>query len=603
MRATTTNPALSPSPREQEVEWGSRTVDVYEKIEQIGEGTYGQVYKARNKLTGEIVALKRIRMENEKEGFPITAIREIKILKELNHKNIIKLKEIVVSKSADASEHKKGSIYMVFEYMDHDLAGLLDSPYLKQNGLRLEHIKCYTKQLLEGLHYLHHNNVLHRDIKASNLLINNQGVLKLADFGLARLISNKREGNYTNNVITLWYRPPELLLGAHSYGTAVDMWSVGCILAELLYRKPIFPGKTEIDQLDLIFRLCGTPTDETWPEAKKLPWYHDVAPQKVYKPRLREVFKDFPPSALNLIERLLCLDPARRLSAADALDSDFFWTEPLPCKPEDMPAFPSSHEFTTRKRKQRAGGIDGGNELLSGVRYNAPPVSRAAPSQAVGWNNASSLASRAPPPPPVAAAAPPPPLPPPLPPHEYTHSDTERDRINKRLKTGHNVYHSVHTNPLPPPPPSGHLSDALADSRTHRSSSHYSYDAHNNSRSSSSYPTTTSTSSSSTHRHSQHSQGVPQRPPLTSSSSSVSSSARPPLPPLLPRLYPPPPPPPPPHPSSFRTSTVYPTSSSSSSSTAPPASTSNKSLPPPPLPPHAQHQLSLSNSVSRSNVY
>jgi cyclin-dependent kinase 12/13 len=203
---------------------------------------------------------------------------------------------------------------MVFEYMDHDLAGLLDSPTLRQTGLRLDQIKCYTKQLLEGLHYLHYNNVLHRDIKASNLLINNQGVLKLADFGLARLISNKREGNYTNNVITLWYRPPELLLGAHSYGTAVDMWSVGCILAELLYRKPIFPGKTEIDQLDLIFRLCGTPTDETWPDAKKLPWYQKFAPQKVYKPRLREVFKEYLPFFFFLLSLSLSLSLSVSLS-------------------------------------------------------------------------------------------------------------------------------------------------------------------------------------------------------------------------------------------------------------------------------------------------
>lgn len=294
-------------------------------------------------------------MENEKDGFPITAIREIKILKELNHKNIIKLKEIVTSKGTEGDPVKKGSIYLVFEFMDHDLAGLLDSPTLKAPNaqwFKPEHIKCYMKQLLEGLHYLHSNNVLHRDIKASNLLINNQGVLKLADFGLARPVSSKG-GNYTNNVITLWYRPPELLLGANSYGPAVDMWSVGCIMAELLYKKPIFPGKTELDQLDLIFRLCGSPTEENWSEAKNLVWYDKFCPTKSYRSRLRDVFSGFDNKALDLISRMLTLDPKKRITCSQALDSDYFWSEPMPCDPSELPKYPSSHEFTARKRKQQ----------------------------------------------------------------------------------------------------------------------------------------------------------------------------------------------------------------------------------------------------------
>lgn len=229
--------------------WGSRSIECFEKLEQIGEGTYGQVYMAREKKTGEIVALKKIRMDNEKEGFPITAIREIKILKKLQHDNVIKLKEIVTSQGPEGDEQEKlgvdsnkykGNIYMVFEYMDHDLTGLADRPGLR---FTIPQIKCYMKQLLTGLHYCHINQVLHRDIKGSNLLIDNEGNLKLADFGLARSFSGDHNANLTNRVITLWYRPPELLLGATKYGPAVDMWSVGCIFAELLYGKPILLGK------------------------------------------------------------------------------------------------------------------------------------------------------------------------------------------------------------------------------------------------------------------------------------------------------------------------------------------------------------------------
>eukprot|EP01103_Thecamoeba_quadrilineata_P018569 TRINITY_DN711_c0_g1_i1.p1 TRINITY_DN711_c0_g1~~TRINITY_DN711_c0_g1_i1.p1 ORF type:complete len:541 (+),score=51.22 TRINITY_DN711_c0_g1_i1:56-1624(+) len=327
--------------------WGSRTVDMFEKLEQVGEGTYGQVWKAKNKNSSEVVALKKVRMDNEKEGFPITAIREVKILKELDHENIIKLKDIVTS--TDYSKGK-GSIYMVFEYMDHDMTGLMDSRQIAGKWFTLPQIKCYMKQLLEGLYYCHKNNVLHRDIKGSNLLINNQGQLKLADFGLARPY-NENASNYTNRVITLWYRPPELILGATIYGPAVDMWSVGCILAELLAKKPIFPGRNEIDQLDLIFQYCGTPTPENWAEAEKLPWYNMFRPKRPYKRRLRDVYKDFPELGLDLVDKLLCLDPKQRISAETALDHDFFWMDPLPCERSSLPICDSSHEFVTKKRR------------------------------------------------------------------------------------------------------------------------------------------------------------------------------------------------------------------------------------------------------------
>ncbi|XP_021887086.1 cyclin-dependent kinase C-2-like [Carica papaya] len=335
---------------------GSRTIDCFDKLEHIGEGTYGQVYMAREIESGEIVALKRIRMENELEGFPMTAIREIKILNKLNHENVIKLKEIVTSPGRGRDEQRgldnkyKGGIYMVLEYMDHDLTGLSKRPGMR---FTVSQIKCYMKQLLTGLHYCHINQVLHRDIKGSNLLINNEGNLKLADFGLARFLPSNNRESLTNCVITLWYRPPELLLGSTKYGPAVDMWSVGCVFAELLNGKPILPGENETEQLNKIFDLCGSPDENNWPGVSLIPWYDNLKPTRPMKRRVREVFQHFDSLALDLLERLLTLDPSQRICAIDALDADYFWTDPLPCDPKSLPKYESSHEFQTRKKRQQ----------------------------------------------------------------------------------------------------------------------------------------------------------------------------------------------------------------------------------------------------------
>ncbi|KAL0751958.1 hypothetical protein Bca101_033961 [Brassica carinata] len=341
--------------------WGSRSVDCFEKLEQIGEGTYGQVYMAKDIKTGEIVALKKIRMDNEKEGFPITAIREIKILKKLHHENVVELKEIVTSPGRDTDDQGKpdnnkykGGIYMVFEYMDHDLTGLADRPGLR---FTIPQIKCYMRQLLTGLHYCHAHQILHRDIKGSNLLIDNEGQLKLADFGLARMYSQDHSGNLTNRVITLWYRPPELLLGATKYGPAIDMWSVGCIFAELLYAKPILPGKNESlnEQLSKIFELCGSPDENNWPGVTKMPWFNNFKPSRPLKRRVREFFGQyqvFDRHALELLDKMLVLDPSQRITAKDALDAEYFWTDPLPCDPKSLPTYEASHEFQTKKKRQ-----------------------------------------------------------------------------------------------------------------------------------------------------------------------------------------------------------------------------------------------------------
>jgi len=233
---------------------GCRSVDCYERICRIDEGTYGVVYRAKEKSTGEVVALKKIKMEKEKEGFPLTSIREINILLSFHHRSVVDVKEVVVGNSLD-------SVFMVMEYMEHDLKGLMQR---MKNPFSTAEAKCVMKQLLEGTAYLHSNWVLHRDLKTSNLLINNKGEVKICDFGLARQYGDPIKP-YTHMVVTLWYRPPELLLGARKYSTAVDMWSLGCIMAEVLNREPLLPGRTEIEQIDKIFKLLGTPNETIWP--------------------------------------------------------------------------------------------------------------------------------------------------------------------------------------------------------------------------------------------------------------------------------------------------------------------------------------------------
>jgi serine/threonine protein kinase len=340
------------------------------------------VYKARDKATGDIVALKMCKLEKATEGFPVTAIREIKILRALKHKNIVDLKEIATSRPRsqrppaagsekqgavaaaapgnpdEDDESSRGSVYLVFEYLDYDLTGLLEGDM--GTDLTPMHVKCYMKQLLEGIHQAHKNKILHRDIKCSNLLVGRDGYLKIGDWGLARPTNDQLFKNLTSEVITLWYRPPELLMHDYSksrrsqYTSAVDMWSVGCIFAEMLYKKAILPGKDQLQQLEFIFALLGAPTVETWPGVDKLDHFEKFKGSGPPKNMLKDKFRLFPPDALSLVERLLTLDPAKRISAHEALDHDYFWTDPLPCEPHDLPPFKveSVHEFEAKARKQ-----------------------------------------------------------------------------------------------------------------------------------------------------------------------------------------------------------------------------------------------------------
>ncbi|OIV92406.1 hypothetical protein TanjilG_23006 [Lupinus angustifolius] len=323
--------------------WLPRRADSFEKLDKIGQGTYSNVYRARDLEQKKIVALKKVRFDNlEPESVRFMA-REIHILRRLDHPNVIKLEGLVTSRMSC-------SLYLVFEYMEHDLAGLASHPGHKFTEAQ---VKCYMQQILRGLDHCHACGVLHRDIKGSNLLIDNNGILKIADFGLASFYDPNQTQPLTSRVVTLWYRPPELLLGATYYGTAVDLWSTGCILAELYAGKPIMPGRTEVEQLHKIFKLCGSPSEDYWKKSK-LPHATIFKPQQPYRRCVAETFKDFPASAVELIETLLCIDPADRGTAAFALKSEFFSTKPLPCDPSSLPKYPPSKEFDAKVRDEEA---------------------------------------------------------------------------------------------------------------------------------------------------------------------------------------------------------------------------------------------------------
>lgn len=316
-------------------------IDNYRKIEKIGEGTYGVVYKARHLQTREIVALKKIRLENEEEGVPSTAIREISILKELMHPNVVKLIEVIISQS---------KLYLVFEFLDMDVKRYIDQ--LPQNEyLEEKALKSYTYQIVSALAFCHCRRIMHRDLKPQNLLIGKNGIIKLADFGLARAFGVPVRG-YTHEVVTLWYRCPEVLLGTQRYSTALDMWSVATVVVEMATKKPIFCGDSEIDQLYRIFSVLGTPSNKedgdrpVWPGVEQLQDYNSNFPVWAYKGLAIKMREHAPrhqmsPLGINLLEQMVIYDPLKRMTSKQALAHEFFADiNPLDFEASSLPAIP-----------------------------------------------------------------------------------------------------------------------------------------------------------------------------------------------------------------------------------------------------------------------
>ncbi|XP_070258989.1 cyclin-dependent kinase 10 isoform X3 [Myotis yumanensis] len=376
-----------------------RSVKEFEKLNRIGEGTYGIVYRARDTQTDEIVALKKVRMDKEKDGVPISSLREITLLLRLRHPNIVELKEVVVGNHLE-------SIFLVMGYCEQDLASLLENmptPFSEAQ------VKCIVLQVLRGLQYLHQNFIIHRDLKVSNLLMTDKGCVKTADFGLARAYGIPVKP-MTPKVVTLWtgwstwltvaahcvsrgssgawlkgrhwsrmppamllspvyetadsrpargpgavwdahrscparaavsrYRAPELLLGTTTQTTSIDMWAMGCVLAELLAHKPLLPGTSEIHQVDLIVQLLGTPSENIWPGFSRLPLVSQYSLRKQPYNNLKHRFPWLSEAGLRLLNLLFMYDPKKRATAGDCLESSYFKEKPLPCEPELMPTFP-----------------------------------------------------------------------------------------------------------------------------------------------------------------------------------------------------------------------------------------------------------------------
>ncbi|XP_010540010.1 PREDICTED: cyclin-dependent kinase D-3-like [Tarenaya hassleriana] len=305
-----------------EVVQPKKVADRYLKREILGQGTYGVVYKATDTKTELTVAIKKIRLGKQKEGVNFTALREIKLLKELKHPNIVEL--------IDAFPHKE-NLHLVFEFMETDLEAVIRDSNL---FLSPADIKSYFQMTLKGLAHCHKKWVLHRDMKPNNLLIGSNGQLKLADFGLARIYGSPNP-RFTHQVFARWYRAPELLFGAKQYGPAVDVWAAGCIFVELLLRRPFLQGNSDIDQLSKIFAAFGTPKVDQWPDMKYLPDY--VEYQYVPAPSLRSLFPMISDDALDLLSKMFTYDPKARISVQQALEHRYFTSAPAPTDPAKLP--------------------------------------------------------------------------------------------------------------------------------------------------------------------------------------------------------------------------------------------------------------------------
>ncbi|KDR85149.1 hypothetical protein GALMADRAFT_260848 [Galerina marginata CBS 339.88] len=319
----------------------SRSVYSYERLNQIEEGSYGVVFRARDKQSGDIVALKKLKLDEEKNGFPITALREIYALMSCRHENVVGIREVVVGDTLT-------QVFVVMDFIEHDLKSLLTvmpSPFLQSE------IKTLMLQLLSAVNHCHDNWILHRDLKTSNLLMNNRGTIKVADFGLARRYGDPvGVGGLTQLVVTLWYRAPEILMGATTYSTAIDMWSVGCIFAELLLKEPLFQAQGELELLSMIFKLLGPPTNNSWPDYSSLPLAKTISLPSPQPHQFRQKFQYLTSAGLDLLISMLTYDPELRITAADALHHPYFAESPLPKHPDLFGSFPSAAAGEKRRK-------------------------------------------------------------------------------------------------------------------------------------------------------------------------------------------------------------------------------------------------------------
>ncbi|PSN67468.1 kinase-like protein [Corynespora cassiicola Philippines] len=327
--------------------WGPcRQVTNFEVLNHIEEGSYGWVSRAKELSTGSVVALKKVKMDTaSQEGFPVTALREINILQKARHPNIVDLKEVLAGETSN-------EVVLVMEFVEHDLKTLqedMSEPFLASE------VKTLLKQLTSAIGFLHENSIMHRDLKTSNILVSNRGILKIADFGMARYIPPST-APLTQLVVTLWYRAPELLLGTEDYGVEIDMWSLGCIFGELLAREPILQGTNEVDELSKIFALCGLPSERTWPDfyrmpnAKSLKLPRDPNSASTYS-LIRKKFPFLTNAGSELLSSLLSLNPKSRPTAQEMLEHLYFSEQPKPKPTELFPTFPSKAGQEKRRRK------------------------------------------------------------------------------------------------------------------------------------------------------------------------------------------------------------------------------------------------------------
>lgn len=330
--------------------WGPcRHINNFETLNHIEEGSYGWVSRAKEIGTSSIVALKKVKMDYMQDGFPIAALREIQLLSKVRHPNVVDLREVVMGDAFD-------EVVLVMEFLEHDLKTLqedMPEPFLASE------IKTILRQLASAVDFLHGEHIMHRDLKTSNILLNNRGELKLADFGMAR-ISPPADNPYaplTQLVVTLWYRAPELLLGSTNYDYSIDMWSLGCIFGELLQKEALLTGKNEVDQLSKIFALCGLPSETTWPEfyrlpnAKALKLPRDSNKSDPNGTIIRGKFPFLTNLGAELLASLLSLNPERRPTAKEVLEHPYFKENPKPKPPEMFPTFPSKAGQERRRKR------------------------------------------------------------------------------------------------------------------------------------------------------------------------------------------------------------------------------------------------------------